>query len=223
MTRWVLAITVALSAAWLPAAAASSQTGATGSSQAGATGSSQAGSTGSSQAGATGTSQAGATGTSQAGAAGDWSWPLRGAPSVVRGFQPPPMPWLAGHRGVDLLASPGAAVFAAGAGRVTFAGWVGGIPVVAVTHPDGRRTTYEPVLAAVVRGEVVARGAILGQVSAGGRHCLPRACLHWGLRLGSTYLDPLSLVGADTDVRLLPLWSATPAPVSAAASPWERW
>jgi murein DD-endopeptidase MepM/ murein hydrolase activator NlpD len=191
MTRWMLAITVALSAAWLPAAA--------------------------------GSSRVGATGSSQAATAGDWSWPLSGAPSIVRGFQPPPRPWLAGHRGVDLLASPGAPVFAAGAGRVTFAGWVGGVPAVTVTHPDGRRTTYEPVLAAVVRGEVVARAAILGQLSAGGSHCLPRACLHWGLRLGSTYLDPLSLVGADSEVRLLPLWSANPAPLSAATWPWERW
>jgi len=151
------------------------------------------------------------TGSSRAAPAGEWSWPLGGTPSVVRGFQPPPRPWLAGHRGVDLLASPGAPVLAAGAGRVTFAGWVGGMPAVAVTHPDGRRTTYEPVLAAVVRGEAVARGAILGRVSAGGSHCLPRVCLHWGLRLGDSYLDPLSLVGgAVSEVRLLPLWSAYP-------------
>ena len=139
-------------------------------------------------------------------AAGQWSWPLAGSPAVVRGFAPPPEPWLAGHRGVDLLASPGEPVLAAGAGRVTFAGWVGGLPVVTVTHLDGRRTTYEPVLAAVARGQEVARGAILGRVSTGGSHCLPRACLHWGLRRGSSYLDPLSLVGGDIEVRLLPLW-----------------
>jgi murein DD-endopeptidase MepM/ murein hydrolase activator NlpD len=199
MTRWMLAITVALSAAWLPAAAASPR------------------------AGATGSPGSDAAGSSQAAGGSDWSWPLSGAPSVVRGFQPPPRPWLAGHRGVDLLASPGATVFAAGAGRVTFAGWVGGVPVVTVTHQDGRRTTYEPVLAAVVWGQVVARGAILGRVSVGGSHCLPRACLHWGLRLGSTYLDPLSLLGAGSEVRLLPLWSADPATVGWAAWPWEGW
>jgi murein DD-endopeptidase MepM/ murein hydrolase activator NlpD len=140
-----------------------------------------------------------------------WSWPLAGSPTIVRGFEPPPEPWVAGHRGVDLLAAPGEPVLAAGAGRVTFAGWVGGIPAVTVLHPDGRRTTYQPVLATVVRGHQVARGAILGLVSAGGSHCLPRACLHWGLRLGSSYLDPLSLVGRDIEVRLLPLWSALPA------------
>jgi murein DD-endopeptidase MepM/ murein hydrolase activator NlpD len=144
-----------------------------------------------------------------------WSWPLAGSPTVVRGFEPPSQPWLAGHRGVDLLASPGEPVLAAGAGRVTFAGWVGGLPAVTVTHPDGRRTTYQPVLAAVVRGSDVARGAIVGRVSAGGSHCLPRACLHWGLRLASSYLDPLSLVSAGLEVRLLPLWSPQPSAIDA--------
>jgi murein DD-endopeptidase MepM/ murein hydrolase activator NlpD len=98
-------------------------------------------------------------------------------------------------------------VRAAGAGTVTFAGWVGGVPAVAVTHPDGLRTTYEPVLAIVIRGEDVTRGAILGRLSVGGSHCLPLACLHWGLRRASTYLDPLRLVGAGIEVRLLPVWS----------------
>jgi murein DD-endopeptidase MepM/ murein hydrolase activator NlpD len=153
-------------------------------------------------------------------AATQWAWPLAGSPTVVRGFEPPPEPWLAGHRGVDLLASPGDPVFAAGGGRVTFAGRVGGMPAVSVTHPDGRRTTYEPVLAAVVRGTEVARGAILGRVSAGGSHCLPRACLHWGLRLGSSYLDPLSLVGAGVEVRLLPLWSTHPTAIDTRTPAW---
>jgi murein DD-endopeptidase MepM/ murein hydrolase activator NlpD len=137
-----------------------------------------------------------------------WSWPLAGTPPVLRGFELPSEPWLAGHRGVDLLASPGAPVRAAGAGTVTFAGWVGGLPIVSVTHVDGRRTTYQPVLAAVARGAPVGRGAILGRISAGGSHCLPQACLHWGLRTaGGTYLDPLSLLGVNRQVRLLPVWS----------------
>jgi murein DD-endopeptidase MepM/ murein hydrolase activator NlpD len=171
-----------------------------------------------------------------------WSWPLDGSPSVVRGFEPPPEPWLAGHRGVDLLAAPGELVRAASGGRVTFAGPVGGVPAVAVTHPDGLRTTYEPVLAAVGRGADVARDTVLGRVSAGGSHCLPLACLHWGLRRGGSYLDPLSLVGADIEVRLLPVWSdMRPPPQPGAAStarpdlarvgalnraraaPWESW
>jgi murein DD-endopeptidase MepM/ murein hydrolase activator NlpD len=144
-----------------------------------------------------------------------WSWPLAGSPTIVHGFEPPPEPWRVGHRGVDLLASPGEPVLAAGAGRVTFAGWVGGVPAVAVTHPDGKRTTYQPVLPTVLRGQEVARGAILGRVSTAGSHCLPQACLHWGLALGDSYLDPLSLLGAAIEVRLLPLWSAQPTAIDA--------
>ena len=41
------------------------------------------------------------------------------------------------------------------------------------------------------------------------RHCLPRACLHWGWLRGETYLDPLRLVGGGP-VRLLPLWRRLP-------------
>jgi Peptidase family M23 len=156
----------------------------------------------------------GASGTPAA-ATTQWSWPLAGTPSVIRGFDLPTEPWLAGHRGVDLLSSPGAPVRAAGAGQVTFAGWVGGLPVVAVTHPDGRRTTYQPVIPSVARGAPVPRGAILGRISAGGSHCLPQACLHWGLReADGTYVDPLSVLGVDQQVRLLPVWTASGSPPS---------
>ena len=51
--------------------------------------------------------------------------PLEGR--VVRGFDAPPSPYAAGHRGVDLAARAGSAVRAAAAGRVYFAGVVAGI------------------------------------------------------------------------------------------------
>jgi murein DD-endopeptidase MepM/ murein hydrolase activator NlpD len=164
--------------------------------------------------------------TAGAATSAQWSWPLDGTPSVVRGFDLPTEPWLAGHRGVDLRSSPGAPVRAAGSGQVTFAGWVGGLPAVSVTHPGGLRTTYQPVLAAVARGATVTRGALLGRVSAGGSHCLPEACLHWGLRAtDGSYLDPLSLLGTEQQVRLLPAWSdpaSLPAvPASTARPSWS--
>ena len=47
-------------------------------------------------------------------------WPLAPEPEVVRGFEPPPGPWAAGHRGVDLAGHPGQTVRAALPGTVGF-------------------------------------------------------------------------------------------------------
>ncbi|RFU42447.1 hypothetical protein DZF91_06610 [Actinomadura logoneensis] len=140
-----------------------------------------------------------------------WRWPLGPpAPAVIRGFSPPTSPWLPGHRGVDLAASPGAPVYAAGPGRVSYAGALAGRGVVAITHGE-LRTTYLPVRPAVTVGRDVPAGARIGTVDPSApAHC-SQACLHWGLLRGTTYLDPLALV--HPLVRLLPLWEPNPAPV----------
>jgi murein DD-endopeptidase MepM/ murein hydrolase activator NlpD len=141
------------------------------------------------------------------------AWPLQPAPQVVTGFDPPDTPWGAGHRGVDLLGDPDQPVHAALAGTVTFAGVLAGRGVVVVLHGD-TRTTYEPVEATVPVGGRVGRGEVIGRLQASGSHCPPQACLHWGWLRGSTYLDPLDLVGAAGPVRLLPLWRDEPLPVT---------
>jgi murein DD-endopeptidase MepM/ murein hydrolase activator NlpD len=151
------------------------------------------------------------TGTPAA-AAGGGVWPLAPRPPVVRGFEPPPEPWLPGHRGVDLLGSPGQRVRAAAAGTVTFAGTLAGRGVVVVSHGT-TRTTYEPVLPSVRAGALVAAGAPLGTLSGAAGHCPPRVCLHWGLLRDKTYLDPLSMLGS-APVRLLPLRDHPSDPVS---------
>jgi murein DD-endopeptidase MepM/ murein hydrolase activator NlpD len=131
------------------------------------------------------------------------TWPLSPQPEVVRGFDPPDVRWGSGHRGVDLLGSVGAAVRAALAGRVTFAGAIAGRGVVVVDH-GGMRTTYEPLVPAVHRGDEVGAGEVIGHLTFVGSHCSPGACLHWGLIAGDTYLDPLTLVGGPRPVRLYP-------------------
>jgi murein DD-endopeptidase MepM/ murein hydrolase activator NlpD len=135
-------------------------------------------------------------------------WPLFPEPEVVRDFDPPDSPYGAGHRGVDLLGSPGQTVHAALAGTVTYAGLLAGRGVVVVDH-GATRTTYEPVSATVAVGQSVAGGSPLGTLETSGSHCFPRTCLHWGWIAGETYLDPLRLVGLGP-VRLLPLWRAEP-------------
>nr|BFE87385.1 hypothetical protein GCM10020093_099860 [Planobispora longispora] len=58
------------------------------------------------------------TGLSGTAAPPRWHRPLSGRLQILRRFSPPPQPWLAGHRGVDLAAAPGAEVRSAGPGRV---------------------------------------------------------------------------------------------------------
>ena len=127
---------------------------------------------------------------------------------VVRAFEAPATRYAAGHRGVDLAAAPGTPIRAAGAGRVTFAGTVAGRGLVVVSHPDGLRTEYEPVRPAVGVGAVVERGALLGGLT--GMHGGCRvSCLHWGVRRGDDYVDPLALTGEVGEFRLKP-WGGGP-------------
>ncbi|CAI9419088.1 M23 family metallopeptidase [Nocardioides sp. T2.26MG-1] len=146
-------------------------------------------------------------------------WPLLPVPEVVAGFDPPSDPWGAGHRGVDLLGSPGQTVRASLPGRVTWAGMLAGRGVVVIDH-GSTRTTYEPVGATVGVGTTVAAGDPLGHLTSAGSHCPPRACLHWGWIRGETYLDPLRLIGAGP-VRLLPLWRDEPATTGVSPTRWR--
>jgi len=153
-----------------------------------------------------------------AGAAEGWSWPLDPTPAVLAGFDQPAGPFAPGHRGADLAARVGQPVRAASAGVVAFAGQVAGRGVVSVAHPDGHRTTYEPVAASVPAGRAVDGGEVVGTVTAAPGHCLPRTCLHWGLLLDGRYLDPLAMVSG-VEVRLLPVWSGLPAPLPVPRAP----
>ena len=143
------------------------------------------------------------------------AWPLQPRPEIVRGFELPAKPWLPGHRGVDLAGRIGQPVLAATPGRVTYAGRLAGRGVVTITTGP-RRTTYEPVVPEVAVGATVTTGTVIGRLSAAGSHCLPRACLHWGLLQGKRYLNPLTLLPR-RPIRLLPL-TAQPAVNSAVNS-----
>ncbi|MBK1786749.1 M23 family metallopeptidase [Prauserella cavernicola] len=132
-----------------------------------------------------------------------FGWPLSPAPSVARPFDPPEQPYGPGHRGVDLAAAPGQDVLAAGAGYVVFAGRLAGRGVVSVEHDGGLRTTYEPLEPVVSAGDQVSQGQVVGTVVEGHADCPGAACLHWGVRRGEDYLNPLRLV-ASTTLRLKP-------------------
>jgi murein DD-endopeptidase MepM/ murein hydrolase activator NlpD len=137
-----------------------------------------------------------------------FDWPLRPRPAVVRAFDAPSPDWNRGHRGVDLAAMPGQAVYPAGRGTVLFAGELAGRPVISIGHPGGLRTSYEPVRATVRAGQLVTEDTVIGELLAGHPGCAAAACLHWGAMWGraadADYVDPLGLL-ASTPIRLKPL------------------
>jgi murein DD-endopeptidase MepM/ murein hydrolase activator NlpD len=133
-----------------------------------------------------------------------WRWPLPGQPQVTREFRPPKTAYGPGHRGVDLAGTIGESVRAAGPGVIGFAGQFAGRGVITVHHPGGLETTYEPVTAVVRARATIGPGDLLGRLEPGHPGCPVAACLHWGLRRGAVYLDPLLLV-RPVRVRLLPL------------------
>ena len=112
-------------------------------------------------------------------------WP--GALRCYARSKPPPAPWAAGHRGVDLAAVVGGDVLAPGDGTVTFAGRVAGRPLVTIALEGGLRSTVEPVVPDVAAGDEVAVGDVVGVVAPSGGHC-PQTCIHWGVRSGHSAL-----------------------------------
>lgn len=132
------------------------------------------------------------TGAAAGGFAPDWDWPADPAPEVLGTFDPPPEPWLSGHRGVDLAGADGSDVLAPEAGRVSFVGTVVDRGVVTIDHGGGLRSSFEPVDSSLRKGDSVAAGDILGTID-GTTHCSP-GCFHWGVRLGEEYVNPLQFV-----------------------------
>jgi murein DD-endopeptidase MepM/ murein hydrolase activator NlpD len=137
-------------------------------------------------------------------AAVSYAAPIGSPVMVVRRFVAPAGPYAAGHRGVDLSASPEQVVRAASEGEVRFSGMVAGRGVVVISHPDGVLTEYEPVTPAVSAGARVTRGQAVGRLHGSHPPCAANHCLHWAARRGDTYLDPLTLLGGLGGVRLLP-------------------
>ncbi|ROS77125.1 murein hydrolase activator EnvC [Cellulomonas sp. PhB143] len=133
-----------------------------------------------------------------------WVLPLPGPADVAAPADLPAHDWLPGHRGVDLRAAPGATVLSPADGVVTFAGPVAGRRVLVVTHDGGLRTSLEPVAALVDVGDRVRRGDAVGTLTDDAGHC-DGPCVHWGVRRGERYLDPMVLLAQGDPVVLLPL------------------
>jgi murein DD-endopeptidase MepM/ murein hydrolase activator NlpD len=119
---------------------------------------------------------------------------------------------------VDLRAADdGAPVTSPAAGRVSFVGVVVDRPVLTVDHGNGLRSSFEPVESQLLPGDAVAEGTVLGRSLPG--HCGATPCIHWGVRRGEVYLDPLSFVTDRRPSVLLPPIRARPGTYTIAEIP----
>ena len=149
--------------------------------------------------------------------AGGWLRPVDGA--VVRPFEEPTSTYGAGHRGVDFAAASGTPVRAANHGVVSFAGSIAGTLHVTLFHPGGLRTTYSFLATVSVHeGQTVTRGDVVGTAGgAGPDH--DGTVLHFGLRVGERYVDPMQLFrpgDLSKIVRLVPTHDPADTPWSSA-------
>jgi murein DD-endopeptidase MepM/ murein hydrolase activator NlpD len=136
---------------------------------------------------------------------GAWVWPVVGP--IIDGFAPPDSPFGSGHRGIDIAAGLGTEVLAPADGTVSFAGPVGGRRFVTIDHGDGLRSTVSFVEDLRVRtGDVVVAGQVVA-VSGTGHAETDVPHVHFGVRIGDTYVDPLAYLAppdVSSFIRLAP-------------------
>jgi murein DD-endopeptidase MepM/ murein hydrolase activator NlpD len=113
-------------------------------------------------------------------------WPVNG--TVTSGFG---MRWGRMHEGIDIAAPTGTAIWAAAAGTVIYAGWLGGYGnLVVVDHGNGLSTAYAHASAIVVSlGQQVAQGQTVALVGSTGHSTGPH--LHFEVRVNGAAVDPL--------------------------------
>jgi len=98
------------------------------------------------------------------------------------------------HHGTDFGAKKGTPLLAVNAGRVTYAGRMGGYgKVVKIKHSGGYESLYaHQSRMRVKRGQQVKKGQIIGYVGSTGRSTGPH--LHFGLKKYGRWIDPMKVL-----------------------------
>jgi len=130
----------------------------------------------------------GSTGSGAVSAAG-FIWPVNG--TVVSGYG---WRWGRMHEGIDISASTGTPIWAAAAGNVIYAGWLGGYGnLVVVDHGNGLATAYAHASSILVSvGQPVGQGETVSLVGSTGNSSGPH--LHFEVRVNGAAVDPLLYV-----------------------------
>lgn len=98
-----------------------------------------------------------------------------------------------GHTGIDIDNRSRPAIYAAAAGTVEFAGWMGGYGnLIIVSHGNGTQTYYAHLdKFYVAKGASIGKGAAIGQMGSTGRSTGPH--LHFEYRVNGRPINPLGL------------------------------
>ncbi len=116
-----------------------------------------------------------------------------------RRFHPILKKWKA-HLGVDFAVRRGTPIYAAGSGKVIFAGRNGAYGnLIKLRHSDGYETRYAHMKSfrkGIRRNAYVKKGQVIGYVGTTGRSTGPH--LHFELRKNGTAIDPLKIVKVST-------------------------
>lgn len=99
------------------------------------------------------------------------------------------------HLGVDIGAKRGTPIHATHAGKIIYAGWMGGYgKVVKIRHAGGFVSLYAHQSKLLVkRGQYVNRGQVIGRVGSTGRSTAPH--LHFGLYKNAKAVNPMQYIG----------------------------
>jgi murein DD-endopeptidase MepM/ murein hydrolase activator NlpD len=97
------------------------------------------------------------------------------------------------HAGVDIGASWGSPIVAAGDGRVVGAGWAGGYGrQVQIAHAGGLTSSYSHMSSIIAQpGTYVRQGQLIGYVGSSGLSTGPH--VHFEVKLGGTPVNPLGV------------------------------
>ena len=125
---------------------------------------------------------------------GSMTWPVPASRRITSSFGWRICPYHGRelHPGIDIGASSGSAIVAAGSGRVISAGWRGGYGnTIIIDHGNGVTTLYAHQLSGGIRvsvGQHVNAGQRIGRVGSTGNSTGPH--LHWEVRVNGTPKNP---------------------------------
>ena len=123
---------------------------------------------------------------------GIFRWPIMGRINSPFGWRQHPITKRRDfHTGIDIKASRGDPIKAAGSGKVVYSGWMGGYgKVLVIEHTNGQSTLYAHCSTLLAgKGASISSGQLVAKVGTTGRSTGPH--LHFEVRNGNSPVNPI--------------------------------